>query len=39
MIKITKIAKSNETGEVEFSLAIPPEYLSVIIQAGINASI
>ena len=38
MIKITKITNSTETG-VEFSIAIPPEYLSVIIEAGINALI
>ena len=35
MIKITKITNSTETG-VEFSIAIPPEYLSMIIEAGIN---
>lgn len=38
MIKITKIVQSDEHG-VEFSLAIPPEYLSLIIQAGINTLI
>jgi len=38
MIKITKITQSTETG-VEFTIAIPPEYLSMIIEAGINALI
>lgn len=38
MIKITKIVQSDEHG-VEFSIAIPPEYLSLIIQAGINSLI